>query len=624
MGPLADSAASEYHRGCAERLFGSRVAPKIEVDPNNLHLLGAEMAGRVSLSGIQRKIALDRAGRGVLAMKSTGGHFILKPPTETYPELPQVELATTLAAKSLGLDVHACGLVRLGDGSLAFLARRFDRGADGQRYPMEDFAQLAELLPRDKYSGSAERCWKLLERYGDEPLADGRELWKLFFLSFWLGNHDLHLKNISLLATDGIHRLSPSYDLLCTEIYLREGSMAMPMEGKTHRYRPKHWIAFADRCGMRPTVLTSLLESMLARGSKAKEAILRSPLQDERRAALDEQFERGATAAFELYREARARSTTTRVGTNNTEVTGERIQETVQSIRELFDYGGVAIRKGSRLGDVVGELEWLGREPGLVWDDGGPFQRWADRARRALIVLLRMQSLRHGLARLDPRADVVRDRMKHLRGLEFDPGGIPEGQAGDLIFEIEVAAALSAHPRMGARLGRDGEPDVVLSDDEFGLAGFECKRPGSWEHVSTNIAKACAQLRSNRAHGMVAISLERLLGVRWVQGDGKTSAYEALKNRVSRRLDSSRLATLQAMPTVEWDGEGFAPGSVFGVLFLAQSVLMFPREEDVASVVRPQLVAIGQPNTIGRAVPDAVLWYESFLARGCEQLWADG
>ena len=61
----------------------------------------------------------------------------------------------------------------------------------------------------------------------------------------------MHLKNFSLLTTpDGISRLSPAYDLVCTKLVIPDDTLAMPIGGKKKNLTRRHWLDFADYCGL--------------------------------------------------------------------------------------------------------------------------------------------------------------------------------------------------------------------------------------------------------------------------------------------------------------------------------------------------------------------------------------
>lgn len=52
--------------------------------------------------------------------------------------------------------MNKCGIVKATDGSLVYLAKRFDR-VKGKKVHMEDFCQLSEFLTESKYKGSYEK-----------------------------------------------------------------------------------------------------------------------------------------------------------------------------------------------------------------------------------------------------------------------------------------------------------------------------------------------------------------------------------------------------------------------------------------------------------------------------------
>jgi serine/threonine-protein kinase HipA len=249
-------------------LFGTGSVPELDIDLARLHTVALAMVGRTMLSGIQRKISIDLAvERGALRLVVGGGHFILKPQAQTFPEIPQNELVTMRMAEQVGIDVPPCGLVRLRDDTLAYIVRRFDRTHENRKLRQEDFCQLAEQGPKDKYEGSAELCVRLLRRYASEPLVDVLRLFRLIAFSWWTGNGDMHLKNFSLLTReDGLHRLSPAYDLVCTRLVIPGDQLALPVGGKRDGFTRQDWLGFA-RYGQIPErsaqrVLATLVSSL--------------------------------------------------------------------------------------------------------------------------------------------------------------------------------------------------------------------------------------------------------------------------------------------------------------------------------------------------------------------------
>jgi serine/threonine-protein kinase HipA len=191
--------------------------------------------------------------------------------------LPENEHLTSRLAQLADVDVAPYGIVTLKDGTLAYIARRFDRLPDGGKLRQEDFCQLAEKSPKEKYDGSAELCVRLLRKYASEPLIEILKLYRFFVYAWWTGNGDMHLKNISLLAdTNGIMRLTPAYDLLCTRLVIPNDTLALTVVGKKDNLDRVDWLAFASYCQLPEKTAVRVLETQSAILEPATELIDRS------------------------------------------------------------------------------------------------------------------------------------------------------------------------------------------------------------------------------------------------------------------------------------------------------------------------------------------------------------
>lgn len=236
-----------YHRACLERLFGVSHCPALDLDLATFPARVQSTHDRMSVSGVQRKalLALSPDRRELLlAGPGKDGIYILKPQTERFPRLPENEHLSMCIGRALGLVVPEFGLVALRDGSWAYITRRFDRTADvpPRKLQQFDFCQLLDRAPELKAHGNAEECAEVVRKYTSDPQSSQRQLFLLFLTSFWLGNGDLHLKNISLLAdAAGHYRLSPIYDLICTAIYDIKGQL-LKISGRTHDLSHSHFV----------------------------------------------------------------------------------------------------------------------------------------------------------------------------------------------------------------------------------------------------------------------------------------------------------------------------------------------------------------------------------------------
>ena len=85
----------DFHSSCSKKFFGSQVPPIVDLDINKIKELAVESLGRsVSVTGVQPKISLDfkkeKAKENRLTIVGLWGKFILKPPFEEYPEMPEL------------------------------------------------------------------------------------------------------------------------------------------------------------------------------------------------------------------------------------------------------------------------------------------------------------------------------------------------------------------------------------------------------------------------------------------------------------------------------------------------------------------------------------------------------
>lgn len=196
---------------------------------------------RFSLAGVQLKFSAlqngDKYGGLTIPTEGVGGSWIVKLPSQQFEGVPENEFSMMTLARLMGMDVPDLDLVDLdkiaglpeGVGELrgqAMAIRRFDRNPAG-RVHMEDFAQVFDVYPDDKYDKATYRyIAKVLGiEVGDAAVA---EFIRRLVFSTLIGNADMHLKNWSLIYPDGINpQLSPAYDLLATIPYLKDDRAAL-------------------------------------------------------------------------------------------------------------------------------------------------------------------------------------------------------------------------------------------------------------------------------------------------------------------------------------------------------------------------------------------------------------
>ncbi len=266
--PLFDP-HSDFHEACNKRFFGQLKTPQLAYDLNELQALATQVIqSQMAVTGVQAKVSLSlhRKDEKNLTKKLTivglYGDYILKPPSEHYEQLPELESATMHMAAVCGINVVPHSLVRLQDQTLCYITKRVDRTRKGKLH-MEDMCQLSERLTEDKYKGSHEQVAKLVLKYASNPLLDVSNFYEQVLFSFFTGNADMHLKNFSLLEIEvqGMS-LSPAYDLVPTALVNPDDTeeLALTLNGKKRKLKYDDFLAAYENCGLSKKVLDHTLE----------------------------------------------------------------------------------------------------------------------------------------------------------------------------------------------------------------------------------------------------------------------------------------------------------------------------------------------------------------------------
>ncbi|MBO9683808.1 MAG: HipA domain-containing protein, partial [Flavisolibacter sp.] len=97
--------------------------------------------------------------------------YILKSPTEEFPNMPENEDLTMHLSQIFGISTAEHSLIRLKSGELAYLTKRFNR-VKGNRLAFEDMCQLTGTLTENKYHSSMEKIGKHISKYSTRPGLD--------------------------------------------------------------------------------------------------------------------------------------------------------------------------------------------------------------------------------------------------------------------------------------------------------------------------------------------------------------------------------------------------------------------------------------------------------------------
>lgn len=212
-------------------------------------------ASKMSVQGVQPKLsAILNIKRGMFEIVDKNGRYILKPQHHIFPELPQNEDLTMRLASTIGIRVPLHGMVYSKDNSLTYFIKRFDRHGQKGKTAVEDFAQLAGKDRDTKYNFSMEKLVTLVNDYCTFPSIEKVRLFNLVLFNYLVGNEDMHLKNYSVIISDGKVLLSPAYDLLNTTIVLKGGAeeIALPLKGKKSNLTRNILVNYfgKEKCGL--------------------------------------------------------------------------------------------------------------------------------------------------------------------------------------------------------------------------------------------------------------------------------------------------------------------------------------------------------------------------------------
>jgi serine/threonine-protein kinase HipA len=260
-----------YHQACSKRFFGQAYVPRFEYDKEALTDLAQQfLKANMAVTGVQAKVSLswhrkqERNALKKLTIVGLYGDYILKPPSDFYRCLPELEACTMKMAEVCGLNTVPHTLFPLQDGTICYLTKRVDRTRAGMRH-MEDMCQLTERLTEDKYKGSHEQVAKALLKYSDAPLLDVTNFYEYVVFSYLTGNADMHLKNFSLLETEqrGRFLLSPAYDLLSTALVNKADTeeLALTLNGKKSKLKYEDFLAAYTLLNLSQKLLNKTLEN---------------------------------------------------------------------------------------------------------------------------------------------------------------------------------------------------------------------------------------------------------------------------------------------------------------------------------------------------------------------------
>ncbi len=281
-----------YSPTCLRNLFnGKKVSHVLPYEQPQLSEAVTEQfienRKRISISGVQEKLSLILE-KNLLRLTRQGeqGTYILKPIPRDLKKIDQVpaneHLTMQISKQVYKINTAENALIFFKNGAPAYITKRFDVKADGEKWGKEDFATLAGKTTNNaganfKYEYSYEEIGLLIQKYVPAWRVEIEKYFSLVVFNFLYSNGDAHLKNFSLLeSTKGDYLLSPAYDLINTKLHVDDTDFALDKglfaDGfKSEKYyRTGHpskadFIEFARRVGVTETRAEKLLQPFLQR-----------------------------------------------------------------------------------------------------------------------------------------------------------------------------------------------------------------------------------------------------------------------------------------------------------------------------------------------------------------------
>lgn len=280
-----------YHPKCSKIFYGNATPPALDFTEDQiLELAEQVIKSQRTVTGVQPKLSLELSNEidtpERFSIVGLWGGYILKPQTNLYSNLPEIEDLTMHLAEISKIKTVEHSLIKLKSGQLAYITKRIDRN-NGKKLHMEDMCQLTERLTEHKYKGSYEQVAKVIKKYTANPGLDVTDYYELVLFSFLTGNNDMHLKNFSLLKRNLTYDLCPAYDLVASELVMEgdDEDLALNLNGKKKKIKRKDFESAMKGAGLGQKVIENIFKKykkLLPKWSKfIDESFLPDPMKND-------------------------------------------------------------------------------------------------------------------------------------------------------------------------------------------------------------------------------------------------------------------------------------------------------------------------------------------------------
>ncbi|MBK7108074.1 MAG: HipA domain-containing protein [Bacteroidetes bacterium] len=268
---ILEEGLHDFHPRCSKKIFGRTEVPILPFSESQMFDLALQVVqSSISVTGVQPKISLDieltkkPSQSKRFTIVGLWGAYILKPPTKNYLHLPEVEDTTMHLATISKIKTVPHSLIRLQDGSLAYITKRIDRH-NSEKIHMEDFCQITERLTEHKYDGSYEQIAKAILQFSIHPVLDVINFYEQVLFSFLTGNGEMHLKNFSLIknAKPG-YTVAPAYDMVASALVnpIDKEDLALTLNGKKRKVKQSDFVEAFKRAHLNEKVIAAMFNKL--------------------------------------------------------------------------------------------------------------------------------------------------------------------------------------------------------------------------------------------------------------------------------------------------------------------------------------------------------------------------
>jgi len=255
-----------YHPNCSKKFFGNATPQLIDFSKDQITQMAEQVIkSQKTVTGVQPKLSLGLTTEDKSKYRFTivglWGEYILKPQTELYPNLPEIEDLTMHLAEISKIKTVPHALIKLKSGQLTYITKRVDR-INGKKLHMEDMCQLTERLTEYKYKGSHEQIAKVIKKHTANPGLNMTNYYELVLFCFLTGNNDMHLKNFSLIKNNLEYDLCPAYDLVASELAAEgdDEDLALNLNGKKKNIKRNDFEIAMDGAGLDEKVVANIFK----------------------------------------------------------------------------------------------------------------------------------------------------------------------------------------------------------------------------------------------------------------------------------------------------------------------------------------------------------------------------